>query len=181
MAAGWAFTSNAYEPGRVLLDAALSGPVAPPAPRERLLAPLPEGPCRDQENLLDGGIRAQVPSWRIEEASSSKKMASDLGIRSQLMSGSVEATASDVRSQLLSGASFLVAQLQKHQQGLCKPCAFVYKWSSCYNGVSCEFCHLCAPGTKRRRKREFRSQQRALRAASTEVVAPLAQMEAPRG
>mmetsp|Transcript_44016 Transcript_44016/g.82268 ORF Transcript_44016/g.82268 Transcript_44016/m.82268 type:complete len:219 (+) Transcript_44016:100-756(+) len=41
----------------------------------------------------------------------------------------------------------------KHHLGLCKPCAFIYK-TGCNTGWECEFCHLCEPGEKKRRKKE---------------------------
>lgn len=40
-----------------------------------------------------------------------------------------------------------------HQAGQCKPCAFVYT-KGCGNGLDCAFCHLCAPGEKKSRKKE---------------------------
>lgn len=39
-----------------------------------------------------------------------------------------------------------------HRLGTCKPCAFLHT-KGCGNGVECEFCHLCAPGEKKRRKK----------------------------
>ena len=41
----------------------------------------------------------------------------------------------------------------RHQRGQCKPCAFVHK-GKCADGISCNFCHLCKPGEKKRRQRE---------------------------
>jgi len=40
-----------------------------------------------------------------------------------------------------------------HFTGHCKPCAFVGT-KGCTSGYECTFCHLCAPGEKKRRKRE---------------------------
>lgn len=40
-----------------------------------------------------------------------------------------------------------------HRWGTCKPCAFTYK-EGCKSGVECQFCHLCDPGERRRRKKE---------------------------
>jgi len=40
-----------------------------------------------------------------------------------------------------------------HFSGQCKPCAFV-NTKGCKSGYECKFCHLCAPGEKKRRKRE---------------------------
>jgi len=42
-----------------------------------------------------------------------------------------------------------------HRWGACKPCAFVHK-GGCETGVDCQFCHLCEPGEKKRRKKERR-------------------------
>lgn len=50
----------------------------------------------------------------------------------------------------------------KHHLGSCKPCAFVYK-TGCNSGYDCEFCHLCKPGEKKRRKKERKQQMRHLR------------------
>jgi len=40
-----------------------------------------------------------------------------------------------------------------HFTGQCKPCVFV-NTKGCRSGYECQFCHLCAPGEKKRRKRE---------------------------
>lgn len=42
-----------------------------------------------------------------------------------------------------------------HAVGACKPCAFVFQ-DGCANGMDCEFCHLCDPGERKRRKKERR-------------------------
>lgn len=42
-----------------------------------------------------------------------------------------------------------------HGTGTCKPCAFLHT-KGCANGTNCEFCHLCDPEEKKRRKREKR-------------------------
>lgn len=38
-----------------------------------------------------------------------------------------------------------------HWFGTCKPCAFAFK--GCQNGSACQFCHLCLPGEKQRRRK----------------------------
>mmetsp|Transcript_41605 Transcript_41605/g.109832 ORF Transcript_41605/g.109832 Transcript_41605/m.109832 type:complete len:176 (+) Transcript_41605:70-597(+) len=48
-----------------------------------------------------------------------------------------------------------------HSLGSCKPCAFVFK-DGCASGAECRFCHLCAPGTKKRRKKEAKVAKRAI-------------------
>jgi hypothetical protein len=40
-----------------------------------------------------------------------------------------------------------------HGNGECKPCAFLHT-KGCQNGSQCQFCHLCAPGEKKRRRKE---------------------------
>jgi hypothetical protein len=40
-----------------------------------------------------------------------------------------------------------------HAVGRCKPCAFLHT-VGCANGTACQFCHLCEPGEKRRRRKE---------------------------
>lgn len=47
-----------------------------------------------------------------------------------------------------------------HSLGDCKPCAFVFK-DGCQANVQCRFCHLCAVGEKKRRKREHKATKRA--------------------
>jgi hypothetical protein len=44
-----------------------------------------------------------------------------------------------------------------HENGTCKPCAFLWKdpkEPGCQNGQACSFCHLCPPGEVKRRKKE---------------------------
>jgi hypothetical protein len=43
-----------------------------------------------------------------------------------------------------------------HNVGLCKPCAFA-STKGCKDGAGCKFCHLCAPGEKKRRKKQKRA------------------------
>jgi len=40
-----------------------------------------------------------------------------------------------------------------HDMGRCKPCAFMWT-KGCENGAQCEFCHLCEPGEKKKRRKE---------------------------
>jgi hypothetical protein len=49
--------------------------------------------------------------------------------------------------------------LQNHALGYCKPCAFFHT-RGCENGDSCEFCHLCSPGEKKKRLKEKRIRNR---------------------
>lgn len=53
-----------------------------------------------------------------------------------------------------------------HGSGSCRPCAWLHKapaGAGCKNGQSCQYCHICAPGELKRRKREkFKAQNAAL-------------------
>uniref|UniRef100_A0A7S0FNF8 C3H1-type domain-containing protein n=1 Tax=Pyrodinium bahamense TaxID=73915 RepID=A0A7S0FNF8_9DINO len=46
-----------------------------------------------------------------------------------------------------------------HYVGTCKPCAFVHT-KGCNNGQDCKFCHICAPGSAKRRKKALRTHMR---------------------
>jgi len=49
-----------------------------------------------------------------------------------------------------------------HKFGACKPCAFVGH-GVCRNGANCQFCHLCEPGEKKRRRKEWLETKRQAR------------------
>jgi len=49
-----------------------------------------------------------------------------------------------------------------HASGQCKPCAFVHS-TGCQSGPACQFCHLCDPGEKKRRRKEKLERLRAER------------------
>jgi hypothetical protein len=55
----------------------------------------------------------------------------------------------------------------QHKFNRCKPCAFVHT-KGCGNGIECPFCHLCAQGEKKQRRKdklEGRRRMRELRQA----------------
>lgn len=56
----------------------------------------------------------------------------------------------------------LTAGSSKHRLGQCKPCAFAWKPEGCQSGAQCQFCHLCPPGEKQRRKKVLRQLQRSV-------------------
>merc|ERR1712032_587745 len=51
-----------------------------------------------------------------------------------------------------------------HAIGNCKPCAFMHT-KGCGNGFDCQFCHLCEPGEKKRRRKEKTDMRRSMRRA----------------
>merc|ERR1712196_291684 len=58
-------------------------------------------------------------------------------------------------SQLeLPSAGFPNIGSKGHMEGTCKPCAFYWRQDGCQNGCHCNFCHVCEPGERRRRKKE---------------------------
>mmetsp|Transcript_89087 Transcript_89087/g.276870 ORF Transcript_89087/g.276870 Transcript_89087/m.276870 type:complete len:373 (+) Transcript_89087:90-1208(+) len=63
--------------------------------------------------------------------------------------------ATDASSRTVGPAELPSKGSALHPWGACKPCAFVFE-VGCTNGVNCQFCHLCEPGEKKRRKKERR-------------------------
>ncbi|CAE7175980.1 rlmJ, partial [Symbiodinium pilosum] len=53
-----------------------------------------------------------------------------------------------------------------HDEGACKPCAFVFK-KGCDSGSQCTFCHLCPPGEKKRRSKERGALKKAAEGTTT--------------
>jgi len=43
-----------------------------------------------------------------------------------------------------------------HYSGRCKPCVFFHCANGCENGHACLHCHLCAPGEKKRRRKQVK-------------------------
>jgi len=52
----------------------------------------------------------------------------------------------------LGSREFPTVGSSNHRLGTCKPCAFAHT-KGCENGTSCQFCHLCEPGEKKRRQK----------------------------
>jgi len=63
-----------------------------------------------------------------------------------------ESSQRDIGKPELGSAELPTRGSTLHRWGVCKPCAFVFQ--SCDNGVDCQFCHLCEPGERKRRKKE---------------------------
>eukprot|EP00929_Paragymnodinium_shiwhaense_P106529 TRINITY_DN719_c1_g3_i1.p1 TRINITY_DN719_c1_g3~~TRINITY_DN719_c1_g3_i1.p1 ORF type:complete len:437 (-),score=84.62 TRINITY_DN719_c1_g3_i1:244-1554(-) len=55
-----------------------------------------------------------------------------------------------------------------HDAGKCKPCAFLHK-KGCENGFSCQFCHLCDAGEKKKRRKEKIENRKADRKAKQQA------------
>lgn len=59
---------------------------------------------------------------------------------------------------------------QGHALGICKPCAFFFK-TTCESGYDCRFCHLCPPGVKKLRKKEWKQQRKAMHSGVPDFLA----------
>lgn len=71
------------------------------------------------------------------------------------LSGAQDAAAQSMSLDLLGSPALPSVGSMNHHRGLCKPCAFVARDDKlCMSGVKCNFCHLCDPGEKQRRKKE---------------------------
>ena len=76
--------------------------------------------------------------------------------------GTASSTEEDV-SQVLSVGS------AKHFSGDCKPCAWRWKTGGCANKLSCRFCHICADGAlKKRRRAKLQDVKEAARIAAAQ-------------
>jgi len=58
-----------------------------------------------------------------------------------------------------------------HAWGACKPCAFIAN-GVCRSDVNCQFCHLCEPGEKKRRRKEWLDSKREVRRVADCVTVP---------
>lgn len=73
-----------------------------------------------------------------------------------------DASRRDLAKLVLGSAEMPSRGSELHQWGACKPCAFVFQ-GGCNNDVQCQFCHLCQPGERKRRKKERMAMKRETR------------------
>lgn len=115
--------------------------------------PYPGGACLPDIQGLDSATGPAVPSWHGYDGSP--------GVWAQYgnMAPWVDETSVQQSPQQMQQSALAFPSLgsRGHNAGRCKPCAFWYKDEGCQSGVACEFCHLCAPGEKQRRKRVKRA------------------------
>mmetsp|Transcript_29608 Transcript_29608/g.61131 ORF Transcript_29608/g.61131 Transcript_29608/m.61131 type:complete len:292 (-) Transcript_29608:210-1085(-) len=78
-------------------------------------------------------------------------------------SGSAEGSA---KSAVLGSPELPSRGSALHAWRACKPCAFVFQ-EGCQNKEQCDFCHLCEPGERKRRKKERRLAKREAREDET--------------
>lgn len=139
-----------YRPGEVLLNTADWGLLAPPW--------LEDADASPPSTLLPAGLlNDEPPAWGPAHRAT-------LGWESDCStvdtSPEVNMEAYDMRQ--VGTLELPTVGSKGHFMDACKPCAFVYKqgasWTSagCQSGVLCVFCHLCEPGEKKRRKKEWK-------------------------
>merc|ERR1719330_38502 len=103
-------------------------------------------PCqesRPEKTLFEAsGSFTDLSSWSVGSGGGGEDAEDRFGAASHAGSAGLA-----VQSFVLSRGSAL------HDIGKCKPCAFLHRPIGCANGALCVFCHLCAPGEKKRRQR----------------------------
>jgi len=62
---------------------------------------------------------------------------------------------------------------EHHEDGQCKPCAWVWKPNGCVNGRNCKYCHTCAPGELKARKKERIAKLKATKHAESTMIISL--------
>jgi len=56
-----------------------------------------------------------------------------------------------------------------HSLGKCRPCDFINRTDTCRAGANCRFCHICGPMAVKERRKQRRSQIRAIRQAAADL------------
>eukprot|EP00930_Biecheleria_cincta_P058127 TRINITY_DN4397_c0_g1_i1.p1 TRINITY_DN4397_c0_g1~~TRINITY_DN4397_c0_g1_i1.p1 ORF type:complete len:211 (+),score=40.68 TRINITY_DN4397_c0_g1_i1:104-736(+) len=169
--------SELHPPGRAQPTAALAALSSEGAPRERLLQP--PSLVRDTNGCVGG----YQPGQLLRQAATYVTLPQDFSPASPL---EVQHQAPDAFLQREVGQQLSEFFLQPeepwtnqtdmpmppslgsamHGVGLCKPCAFIHKAEGCHNGAQCEFCHLCEPGEKKKRKKDRKLHRRSFGMAS---------------
>eukprot|EP00929_Paragymnodinium_shiwhaense_P018878 TRINITY_DN13053_c0_g1_i1.p2 TRINITY_DN13053_c0_g1~~TRINITY_DN13053_c0_g1_i1.p2 ORF type:complete len:282 (-),score=39.57 TRINITY_DN13053_c0_g1_i1:678-1523(-) len=81
------------------------------------------------------------------------------GLREHLQPADLERLLATVDWSRLGTHDFPTVGSMGHYLGQCKPCAFAHDPNAgCNSGKGCSFCHLCAPGEKKRRRKEKKMQ-----------------------
>ena len=112
-------------------------------------------------------VHAQPPVLRLAEALSHQKQGDVTLVApgspiSPMVARVAEAGSRGAPPPALGSAELPTRGSALHRWGSCKPCAFFHQ-EGCRNGTSCEFCHLCDVGARKRRKYERLASMRAAR------------------
>lgn len=166
--------------GEAVLCGRLSGGLLGKHSPHNLLEPMPNSGCSTSLATEPTPGQAHVPrhyhaDWCIGGADGASSVGSTMaesfslaGVRSAeglpTSAGSVSPAyvAAALGPEALGTLELPSKGSAMHAWGTCKPCAFVYK-AGCENGVACEFCHLCEPGEKKRRKKDRAATRRCMR------------------
>jgi hypothetical protein len=168
-----------YHPGEMLSKGALSssyvgfsidaGSVAPTVSCE-VHEFGPESDCSTIDTEIP--VNELTPSWQIASADWSTSYSGSIHMVHNFDSNLATPWPDAYTASLMQAAAMQTCYLptnfvqcgqpsigsNAHQIGRCKPCAFLYKMG-CKSGASCQYCHLCPPGEKQRRKRVLLAMQ----------------------
>lgn len=141
-------------------------------PRERSVEELPALSF----NQFIAGFSIQAHNQELTPMLATADNFSDLSSWSATCEGIVEER--KAAGVLQVGGALLSVGSAHHDIGKCRPCAFVHRPIGCADGRACSFCHLCTPGTKKRRQkqkletiRQRRLQRQVTSASLMEAVA----------
>jgi len=112
-------------------------------------------------------VHVQPPALRLAEALSHQRQGDVALVApgspiSPMMTRVAEAGSRGAPAPALGSAELPTRGSALHRWGSCKPCAFFHQ-EGCKSGPSCEFCHLCDVGARKRRKYERLASMRAIR------------------
>jgi len=176
-----------YCPGELLTRTALLAADLPPSPGSTTVSSLPPSEKKDLARREFGDIdrtlggtevrnsclkMIQEPLSQCSTADTAHE-AEDRRLSSSPSSPLIEYEGVPADSELGS-ATLPTVGSTAHYFNQCKPCAFVYKEGSCCeSGVGCEYCHLCQPGERKRRKRTKNATVKAMRQLQNQMqIAP---------
>jgi len=137
-------TQNGSGPQVLKLEAALAPATAPAS----LTTPLEEA---QRAQMLEVQQAAAVAAAQAVSATHEEQVAAANAFASA--SGLVLQQES---TPAASGRELPSAGSTGHGMGQCRPCAF-WTTKGCSSGQDCQFCHLCAPGEKKRRQKAKRA------------------------
>lgn len=113
--------------------------------------------CSEASSIIDrpgGNLQAAIPSNVVFKHEDSRSLSGD-SANSVPKGGAARSLRprEDVPDEKERRGRWSIGS-KHHDQGRCKPCAWVWKASGCVNGQRCEFCHTCELGQMKVRKKE---------------------------
>jgi len=128
-----------------------------------------------QPQCLRQGLQTEVPEAAVVRPPAAVQVAdTPLAAESTAQSTTQSATQSMAQSssELVLGSPEMPSRGSAfHHLLACKPCAFVAR-GTCTSNVECEFCHLCEPGERKRRRKAWLKTKRETEAQQAESKVP---------